>query len=121
MRDHAQQRLDIRFTTSGDVTQQHVHRAQEVIERVLSHASEPVLYSRVTLATLADPALPRPALASIRVDFNGRPINAHAAAPTVPEAVALAGDRLRIRLDRASRDWQARRGQVHAGRPDTDR
>lgn len=118
MRDQAQQSLDIRFTTSGTVTQQHVQRARTVVERVLAHASEPVLHSRVTLATLADPALPRPALASIRVDLNGRPINAHAAAPTVPEAISLAGDRLRIRLDRASRDWEARRGSVHTARAD---
>lgn len=114
MRDQAQQSLDIRFTTSGDVTRQHVERARDVVERILAHVSEPVLYSRVTLATLADPALPRPALASIRVDFNGRPINAHAAAPTVPEAISLAGDRLRVRLDRASRDWEARRGSIRA-------
>lgn len=116
MRDQAQGSLDIRFSTSGEVTDEHVARARQVLERTLAHVSEPVLFSRVTLATLSDPALPRPALASIRVDYNGRPVNAHAAAPTMPEAIALAADRLRVRLERASRDWQARRGHHVVGR-----
>jgi hypothetical protein len=105
----------IRFSTSKHIPQEDVDRANEVFTRVLAHAPEPVLSIQVTLSVLADPAAQNPAMASIRVDLNGRPVNAHAAAPVMGHAIALAGDRLRIRLERMSRTWEARRGRHHAG------
>jgi hypothetical protein len=108
----------IRFSTSKHIPQEDVDRAKEVFTRVLAYAPEPVLSVHVTLSVLADPAAQSPAMASIRVDLNGRPVNAHAAAPVMGHAVALAGDRLRIRLERMSRNWEARRGrQRHSPAP----
>jgi ribosome-associated translation inhibitor RaiA len=101
----------IRFSTSKHIPQEDVDRANEVFTRVLVHAPEPVLSAHVTLSLLPDPAAQSPAMASIRVDLNGRPVNAHAAAPVMGHAIALAGDRLRIRLERMSRNWEARRGR----------
>ncbi|MFG2006784.1 hypothetical protein ACGFNU_47325 [Spirillospora sp. NPDC048911] len=112
-RDVIEAPTPITFTLTGDVTEEEVDRAREVFNRVLAHAHEPVLYVRVTLTKLAEPAPPRGALASLRADVNGRVHNAHAAAGNLHEAIAMTADRLAIRLERTSRDWEARRGHHH--------
>ncbi|SEG90031.1 hypothetical protein SAMN04489712_12519 [Thermomonospora echinospora] len=104
----------IRVTVSKQVAPEDVDRAREVIIRVLAHAPDPVLSVHLTLGVLADPAVPNPAMVSVRVDLNGRPVNAHAAGPVMPHAVALTGERLRNRLEHMSRDRRARRGHHHA-------
>ncbi|MBA9002794.1 hypothetical protein [Thermomonospora cellulosilytica] len=104
----------MRITTSKRVAPEDVDRAQEVIARVLAQAPEPVLSVHLTLGVLADPAARNPAMVSVRVDLNGRPVNAHAAGPGMPHAIALAGERLRVRLERMSRTRQARRGHHHS-------
>lgn len=104
----------IRITTSGAVTPDDVDRARKTLSRVLEHSSEPVLDVHVTLAARDDRSVVRPALVSVRVDFNGRPLNAHAAAPTVFEAIGVTAARLRLRLENAARDWPARRGAHYA-------
>ncbi|MGC4955911.1 hypothetical protein ACLQ2P_22035 [Actinomadura citrea] len=42
--------------------------------------------------------MPRPNLVSFRVDLNGLPLHAHAAAASMPEAISVAGTRLRARV-----------------------
>jgi len=103
---------EIRFSTSKHVSRHDVERAREVFTRVLAHAPEPVLAVQVTLSVLTDPAAKNPSMASIRVDLNGRPVNAHAAAPAMGQAIAMTGDRLRIRLERMARHWEARRDRA---------
>ncbi|WP_021592365.1 hypothetical protein [Actinomadura welshii] len=95
--------LDIQVTTTKDVPQEDVRRARESVIRALAHAPRPVLYAKVTLSVLYDPAVPRPNLAFVRVDLNGRPVNAHAAAASMPEAISLAGTRLRARVENTTR------------------
>lgn len=104
-----QKPLDIQFTTVNDVPQGDVERAREVVARALAHAPRPILYAKVTLNVLRDPAVPRPNLVSVRVDLNGRPVNAYASGTTMPEAIGLAGARLRARVHHIAGHWEALR------------
>ena len=80
-------------------------------------ASEPVLSARVTLAVSADPAVPQPAVAQVTIDLNGRTVRAQAAGETMRAAIGYMAARLRVRLDRAARDWAARRGTLPVPEP----
>ncbi|RKS78804.1 hypothetical protein BZB76_0237 [Actinomadura pelletieri DSM 43383] len=101
--------VEIQVTAIKAVPREDVERARDVVARVLAHAPRPVLHARVTLNVLPDPAVPRPNLVSLRVDLNGTPINAYASAPTMAEAIGLAGARLRARVEHAARYREARR------------
>ncbi|MES9538559.1 hypothetical protein [Actinomadura sp. NPDC000600] len=101
--------LDIQFATSKDVSQEDLRRARETVARALAHAPRPVLYAKAMLSVLHDPAVPRPCLASFRVDLNGLPVNAHAAAASMPEAISLAGTRLRARVESTAQYRETRR------------
>jgi hypothetical protein len=83
-----------------------IHR----VSSLLRIAPEPVLFARVKLTMAADPAVERPATAQVNIDLNGRLIRAQAAGETMREATEHACDRLRIRLQRAARNWAAIRG-----------
>ncbi|NKZ08049.1 hypothetical protein [Actinomadura latina] len=95
----ARDELDIQFTTTNDVLQEDMERTREIVAGVLARAPRPVLHARATLSVLHDPAVPRPNLISVQVDLNGLPVEAHAAAPSMPEAISLAGTRLRARVE----------------------
>lgn len=105
--------LQVQAETRGEVPEGAVSLAVHRVSALLRLAPEPVLFARVKLVMAADPAVPRPATAQVNIDLNGRLIRAQAAGPTMREAVEHAGDRLRIRLERAARNWAATRG----GRP----
>ncbi|TDB90366.1 hypothetical protein [Actinomadura sp. 7K534] len=109
-----QERLDIQFTTVNDVSPADVERAREAVGRALAHPPRPILYAKVTLNRLRDPAASRPDLVSIRVDLNGRPVNAYASGATMPEAIGLAAARLRARVHHLAGYWEARR-RPHRG------
>ena len=72
--------------------------ALDVLLRVARHAPRPVLHARLTLAVHPDPALERPAVAKASLDVGGRPVRAHVAAETMPEAIDLLERRLRRNL-----------------------
>ena len=78
-------------------------------------ASEPVLHVRVRLSRLANPRIEQPALAEVNLDHNGRLVRVQAAAPTMHEAIDRLEARLRGRLERVSRDWEAIRGARPVG------
>lgn len=101
--------LDVQFHTTKDVNEEDVRRAREAITWALAHAARPVLYAKATLSIVHHPAVPRPNLVSLRVDFNGTPINAHAAADTMSEAINQAGRRLRLRVENMTRYQIAQR------------
>lgn len=84
--------------------------ARAKVSAVFPHAAEPVLFARVKLTMSPDPAVARPAAAQANLDVNGRLVRAHVAAPSMTEAVDRLHDRLRNRLDRIARHWEARRG-----------
>ncbi|MEV4511118.1 HPF/RaiA family ribosome-associated protein [Dactylosporangium sp. NPDC049525] len=73
--------------------------AQEKITTVLGHTGRPVLYARVRLDRIANPAASRPVTARAEIDLNGRILHAEANANTPYEAVDLLQDRLEARLE----------------------
>jgi hypothetical protein len=86
--------------------------AREKVAALVEHVREPVLHARVRLTSLRDPAVERPAIAQANLDVNGRLVRAHAAAPTMREAIDALQRRLRDRLERVNPHWEARRGGV---------
>ncbi len=105
--------VQVQTETRGAVPEGAVDLAIHQVSSLLRMAPEPVLFARVKLIMSADPAVRRPAVAQVNVDLNGRLIRAQAAGETMRAAVEHACDRLRIRLERAARNWEAIRG----GRP----
>ncbi|WP_228000262.1 sigma 54 modulation/S30EA ribosomal C-terminal domain-containing protein [Nocardia australiensis] len=90
-----------------------VDYAREKIGHALDYASEPVLLARVRLTAHADPAVENPIVAQANVNMGGRAVRVQVTAATALEAVDLLQTRLRSRLQRLSRHWEAVRG----GRP----
>ncbi|HEX5997556.1 MAG TPA: HPF/RaiA family ribosome-associated protein [Jiangellales bacterium] len=88
-------------------------RADRKVAALARYVNEPILHARVRLTRSHDPALARPVIAQGNLDVNGRIVRAQVAAATAHEAVELLEDRLRRRVERIGRDWEARRG----GRP----
>jgi ribosome-associated translation inhibitor RaiA len=74
--------------------------AREKVTTALGHTGRPVLYARVRLNRIANPAAARPVTARAEIDLNGRPVHAEAAADTPYEAVDLLQDRLLAKLER---------------------
>jgi len=105
--------VQVQTETRGAVPAGTVDLAVHRINSLLRAAPEPVLFARVKLIMSADPAVQRPAIAQVNADLNGRLVRAQAAGETMRAAVEHACDRLRIRLERSARNWQAVRG----GRP----
>lgn len=91
--------------------------AEAKVRSLARYAPEPVLRARVRLTVHADPAVVKPVIAQGNLDLNGRLVRAQAAAPTAGEAVDALHDRLRRRLTRMARNWQARRGGRPASEP----
>ena len=105
--------VPVQTQTRGAVPEGAVDLAVHRVSSLLRTAPEPVLFARVKLIMSADPAVRLAAIAQVNVDLNGRLIRAQAAGKTMRAAVEHACDRLRIRLERAARNWEAVRG----GRP----
>src|SRR5690348_5327116 len=76
--------------------------AREKVHVVLGHTDRPVLFARVRLDRIANPAAVRPVTARAEIDLNGRVLHAEACADTPYEAIDLLQDRLQARLDRSS-------------------
>ncbi len=108
------QRVQVQTETRGAVPEGAAGLAVHRVSSLLRAAPEPVLFARVKLIMSADPAVQRPAVAQVNVDLNGRLVRAQAAGETMRAAVEHASGRLRIRLERAARNWEAVRG----GRPE---
>lgn len=96
--------------TQGSVSAADVDYARAKVQAAVRHAHEPVLSVRVRLTVVGDPAVSRPAIAQANVNLNGRTVRAQIARETLRVAVDEMHDRLRNRLQRAARDWQAIRG-----------
>ncbi|MGY2022520.1 ribosome hibernation promotion factor [Nocardia gipuzkoensis] len=87
--------------------------AREKIGHALDYASERVLSARVRLTGHRDPAAAKPIVAQANVNMQGRGVRVQVTAETTREAVDLLEARLKARLERISRHWEAVRG----GRP----
>jgi hypothetical protein len=102
--------VQVQAETQGAVPDGAAGYAVDQVSALLRKAPEPVLFARVSLIMAADPAVQRPAVTQFSIDLNGRPIRAQAAGETMREATHHACDRLRIRIQRAARNWAAVRG-----------
>jgi ribosome-associated translation inhibitor RaiA len=102
--------VQVQAETRGAVPERAASFAVHQVSSLLRMALEPVLFARVKLTMAADPAVERPAIAQVTIDLNGRLIRAQAAGETMRAATDHACDRLRIRIQRAARNWAAIRG-----------
>ncbi len=110
--------LQIQAETRGAVPEGAASLAVQQVGALLAEAaSEPVLFARIKLDMSADPAVARPAVAQVNIDLNGRLVRAQAAGKTMREAIHQVCARLRVRLERAARDWAAIRGSQPTGEP----
>ncbi len=102
--------VQVQAETQGAVPEGAVSYAVDQVSALLRKAPEPVLFARVSLIMAADPAVERPAVVQLNINLNGRLIRAQAAGETMREATHHACDRLRVRIQRAARNWAATRG-----------
>jgi ribosome-associated translation inhibitor RaiA len=105
------QTVQVRAETQGAVPEGAISYAAHQVSSLLRMAPEPVLSARAKLIMAAGPAVERPATVQLSIDLNGRLIRAEAAGETMREAIHHACDRLRIRIERAARNWAAIRGR----------
>ena len=114
---HGAQPVQVQIETQGAVPEGVPELAIAKVDSLLRPATEPVLHARVTLTMAADPAVTLPAVARVNVDLLGRLVRAQAAGETMREAVEHMASRLRARLERSARNWEARRGSRPADAP----
>lgn len=103
---------EIRVETRGQVPPGATEYAREKAGALTGRTREPVLFARVELTHMANPAMERPAIARADLDVNGRPARAHVAARAMTEAVDLLRDRLAARLERLEQHGEAHRGRT---------
>ncbi len=89
-------------STHGAVSDIDVAYAREKVWSVLRFCRQPVLHLRVTLTHKPDPAVAQAAVVEANLDLNGRLVRAHAARPSMQEAVDEVRDRLRDQVQRLS-------------------
>ena len=111
------QTQQVQTHAQGAVPDEAIDLAVVRVRSVLRLAHEPVLFARVKLTMAADPAVEMPAVAQVNVDLNGRPIRAQATATTMRDAIEMLGDKLRIQLERAARNWAKIRGSLPVDEP----
>src|SRR5271166_3264142 len=114
---HGTQPVQVQIETQGAVPEGTPELAIAKVDSLLRLATEPVLHVRVTLTMAADPAVTLPAVARVNVDLDGRLVRAQAAGQTMRESVEHMASRLRARLERSARNWEARRGTRPADAP----
>ena len=100
----------VHLQTRGHVPPAELDYAIKKIAMALDAAQAPVLFVRAKLTALSEPAIEAPAIVQVNVNLNGRPVRAQAARSTFHEAIDEVQDRLRSRLRRADKDWEAVRG-----------
>lgn len=107
----------VRLEAQGDVTAAEIEYARQKVEAALRDATRPVLYARVKLTRLADPARERPCVVTVSIDLDGKPVRAQASGPTMREAADEIRDRLRTRIHKQAAHWEAIRGNQPGSDP----
>lgn len=109
---------DVQVVEHGQFAEDVAGYARQKIAALARYTREPILFVRVRLERHPDPAATRPVAAQASLDLNGRVLQVKVAAATAREAVDLLEARLRQRLVKSARNWQAIRGWVRtrAGR-----
>lgn len=89
---------EVVVTTRGDVSDTMVEYAKDKVEKVFRFSTEPIRSAHVVLTQSADPAVQRPALAEVGLEFDGAHVRAQAPAEDMQTAVHLVTDRLQRTL-----------------------
>jgi ribosome-associated translation inhibitor RaiA len=108
--------IDVQVTTHGALPGGEDY-AHDKIGRLTRLAHRPVLQARVKLSRYGEHAQSRPVVAQANLNVNGRPVRAEAEGMSAREAIDRLAERLRRRLERLERCWQARRGGRPAATP----
>ncbi|GLY67793.1 sigma 54 modulation/S30EA ribosomal C-terminal domain-containing protein [Amycolatopsis taiwanensis] len=101
--------MDVEVTTRGHLPGAGDY-ARDKIGKLARLAGRPVLWAHVKLTRHGDPEVERPVVAQVNVNVNGRLVRAEAEGINAREAIDRLADRLRLRLNRLERLWEARRG-----------
>jgi len=78
---------------------------------------EPILFSRLKLTQVADPARKRPAIAEVALDINGELVRAHVASHSMREAIDLLEARLQDKLEHRAEHRVTKRRLVAVPEP----
>jgi len=108
--------IDVEVTTRGELPGA-AHYARSKIGGLGRLTHRPVRHARVKLTKHRDPAVERAVVAQANLDVDGRLIRAQVQGVTAREAVDRLEARLRHRLERAAKHWEARRGSIPATGP----
>jgi len=97
-----------KISIRGDVPDQFVAYAREKLLAVVDLAPAPVLDAELRLDHHADPARTAPDHVEMSLDLDGVPVRARRSAHTMTEAVDVAAERLRRRVEAAAERPQSR-------------
>lgn len=93
---------DVQIVTRGEVSPRDRDEAVDRIGRLGRLIRDPILFARVKLNQVANPARERPAIAQGSLDVNGRVVRAHTAEETMHAAIEALEARLRDKLEHLS-------------------
>lgn len=108
---------DFEVVLRGDLPADVADYAQSQIAPEGDHIGEPVFHTRVKLTHQANPAIERPVRAQVNLHLKDRMVRAQAAGLNGYEAIDRLRERLRARLARYARHWEALRGAMPTGEP----
>lgn len=103
---------EVSVVVTGAVPAGAVTRARAAIGKVGRHAPGRVLHAKVVLSRSADPAVVDGAHVDVALDVDGEVVRSHAARRDFDDAIHLAVDRLRRRIDDLGDRREPRRGPV---------
>ena len=103
-----QQVSEATIVVRGDVPDEMVEYARDVLRRTVAHASVPVLDVELRLDAHADPAREGANHVEVTIDLDGLPVRARRSAPTMSEAIDGTMQRLRRRVESANERPQSR-------------
>jgi hypothetical protein len=99
--------IAVAILAHGSIDDDEVDYAVARVQTVLEAIEDPVLFARLKLHRVSDPARDRPAIAQVSVDVDGEVVRAHVAAHEMREAADLLQRRLRAKLEQRAqrREW----------------
>jgi ribosome-associated translation inhibitor RaiA len=108
---------DFEVVLRGDLPDDLTDYARRRITPEGEHIGEPVLHTRVKLTQQTNPAIERPVRAQVNLHLKDRMVRAQASGLNGYEAIDRVRDRLRARLARYARHWEAIRGTRPSDEP----
>ncbi|HLI15830.1 MAG TPA: sigma 54 modulation/S30EA ribosomal C-terminal domain-containing protein [Acidimicrobiales bacterium] len=107
----------IEVVVRGAVAREAVAYARSRLADIASLKGRRVLFARIRLSELADPARSRPSVCEVEIDLDGDLLRAHVAARSMHEAVDLVQRRVRDKAEHLEQRRLARRRETGAAAP----